>query len=151
MKTPEMASSSETPLSQDLSQDLLHAARYYLGGRRGLIALAVLIAVAGAALNWSWLVALGVAPLLLSLAPCLAMCALGLCMTRMAGQSCSAGTDAARSAAPAAPPPHQALPAVAADVGRVEPIPAEPARPENRTAADGVRRTSHTQTPDERK
>src|SRR3546814_5794878 len=99
MKTSETASPSEKPLSQDL----LHAARYYLVGRRGLIALAALVAVMGAALNWSWLVALGVAPLLLSLLPCLAMCALGLCMNRMAGQSCSAGTDAAKSVAPAAP------------------------------------------------
>tara|TARA_R110002012_G_scaffold313726_1_gene525586 strand:+ start:9602 stop:9799 length:198 start_codon:yes stop_codon:yes gene_type:complete len=34
----------------------------------------------GAALNWDWLTAVGAAPLILSLAPCAAMCALGLCM-----------------------------------------------------------------------
>jgi membrane protein DedA with SNARE-associated domain len=33
---------------------------------------------AGLALNWSWPVAAGVAPLLVALAPCAAMCALGL-------------------------------------------------------------------------
>ncbi|AYE87219.1 hypothetical protein B5M07_14455 [Sulfitobacter sp. D7] len=34
----------------------------------------------GTALNWDWLTAVGAAPLILSLAPCAAMCALGLCM-----------------------------------------------------------------------
>ncbi|RVH28084.1 hypothetical protein CN211_25985 [Sinorhizobium meliloti] len=37
----------------------------------------------GLAFNWNWLVAAGVAPPLLSVLPCLAMCALGLCMNRM--------------------------------------------------------------------
>ena len=72
-----------------LARDLAHAARYYLGGRRGLLVLAVAVVVAGAALNWSWLAAAGVAPLLLGLLPCAAMCALGLCMSRMGG-TCSA-------------------------------------------------------------
>ena len=31
-------------------------------------------------MNWGWLVAVGAAPLILSLAPCIAMCGLGLCM-----------------------------------------------------------------------
>src|SRR3546814_11339425 len=98
MKISETASPSETPLSRDL----LHAARYYLGGRKGLIALAVVIAIAGAALNWSWLVAAGFVPLLLGALPCLAMCALGLCMNKLAGQSCSAGPDVTKRAAPGA-------------------------------------------------
>mgnify|MGYP001306871905 CR=1 FL=1 len=76
---------SETPLRQDL----VHAARYYLGGRRGLSALAAAILAVGLALNWSWLVAIGAAPLVLSLLPCAAMCALGLCMSRMGKGSCS--------------------------------------------------------------
>ncbi|AZO32948.1 hypothetical protein EJ071_29570 [Mesorhizobium sp. M1B.F.Ca.ET.045.04.1.1] len=57
--------------------------RSTLGGRRGLIAAGVAIAVAGLAFNWSWLVAAGIAPALLSLLPCVAMCALGLCTNRM--------------------------------------------------------------------
>lgn len=75
----------------DLSfgQNLGYAVRYYLGNRRALIALALAAAVAGLILNWSWLVALGVAPILLTALPCLAMCALGLCMHKMSGQSCS--------------------------------------------------------------
>lgn len=53
--------------------------RHYLGGRRGLVLLTVAALATGLALNWSWLVAAGIAPLLLALAPCAAMCALGLC------------------------------------------------------------------------
>jgi hypothetical protein len=81
-----------------LTRDLLYAARYYLGGRRGLIALAALALVSGLALNWSWLVAAGIAPLLLGVLPCVAMCALGLCMNRMAGKSCSTRSNAQESA-----------------------------------------------------
>jgi hypothetical protein len=64
--------------------------RLVLGG-----SLAPLVA-AGLAWQWSWLVAIGVAPLLLSVAPCIVMCALALCMTRMGGRSC----DAARPTGP---------------------------------------------------
>ena len=49
--------------------------------RRQILMLAGMAAVAGgAAFNWSWLTAVGVAPVLISLAPCAAMCALGMCM-----------------------------------------------------------------------
>ena len=77
--------------SQDgsLGRDLLYALRYYLGSRRGLLVLAGLAIVAGLALNWSWLAAAGIAPILISVLPCLAMCALGLCMNRSGGKSCS--------------------------------------------------------------
>ncbi len=44
------------------------------------------IAVA-AAWQWSWLVAIGAVPLLLSVAPCAAMCGLDLCMHRMGGRA----------------------------------------------------------------
>ena len=69
----------------------MNAAWPYLGGQRGLIFLAIGIAVAGAALNWSWLVAAGVAPILLAILPCAAMCALGLCMNKAGSNSCSTG------------------------------------------------------------
>ncbi len=49
----------------------------------------------GAALNWEWLTAVGAAPLLLSLAPCAAMCALGLCMR--GSSSCAKNDPVARS------------------------------------------------------
>ena len=73
-----------------LSRDLLYALRYYLGNRRGLLVLAGLVIASGLALNWSWLAAVGIAPILISLLPCLAMCALGLCMNRSGSKSCSA-------------------------------------------------------------
>ena len=62
-----------------------------LGRNRFVLGVVALAAIASAAaLQWSWLVAIGVAPLLLSLAPCAAMCALGLCMHRMGSGSCRA-------------------------------------------------------------
>jgi hypothetical protein len=57
-------------------------------GRRALIGLAVAIVILGLALNRGWLVAAGIAPLLLSALPCAAVCALGVCMGRMGGRSC---------------------------------------------------------------
>lgn len=56
---------------------------------------------AGLALNWGWLTAGGIAPILLSLAPCAAMCALGLCMRGRGAKSCST-----RSKAGVEPLPH---------------------------------------------
>ena len=77
-----------------LGRDLVAAARYYLGGRRGLLLLATVAVVGGLVSSWSWLAAAGIAPLLLSVAPCVAMCALGLCMHRATGSSCAAQKSA---------------------------------------------------------
>lgn len=77
-----------------LARDMLDMARYYLGGRRGIIVLAIAAVVAGLAFNWSWLVAAGIVPVLLTALPCVAMCALGLCMHRIGGRSCSTDTSA---------------------------------------------------------
>src|SRR3546814_10704223 len=82
MTTPRSRETTAT----SLSQDLLYMTRYYLGGRRGLLILAGLVLAAGLVLNWSWLVAVGIAPILIAVLPCVAMCALGLCMSR-AGRS----------------------------------------------------------------
>lgn len=71
-------------------------ARPYLGGRRGLILLAVAVLGAGAALNWGWLIAIGVAPILVSLAPCAAMCAIGACCMKGGGKSCSSDGQRAK-------------------------------------------------------
>lgn len=73
------------PLSR--ADDVIKAAGRKLASRRGLLVLGALIILLGVALNWSWLAALGIAPLLLSLLPCVAMCALGLCMHKMSGRS----------------------------------------------------------------
>ena len=72
---------------QSLTRIVIKRARYFLGGHRGLILLTVSALGAGLVLNWSWLVAAGIAPLLLALAPCAAMCALGLCMNKMGRRS----------------------------------------------------------------
>jgi len=69
-------------------RDFLPAARSHLGGRRVLLAAGAVIAGAGLAFNWSLLVAAGIAPLLLGVLPCVAMCALGLCVNRRASSSC---------------------------------------------------------------
>jgi hypothetical protein len=98
MNTREPAPSSETPLGQDL----LYALRYYLGGRRAWLAIAALAGLGGLILNWSWLVAIGIAPVLIAILPCAAMCALGLCMNRMMGGSCSSAETARTNAQPEA-------------------------------------------------
>jgi hypothetical protein len=53
-------------------------------GRNRLLLSGIALALLAASFvwQWSWLVAIGVAPLLISAAPCVAMCALGLCMHR---------------------------------------------------------------------
>lgn len=95
MKTLEIPKASDT----SLTQGLLYALRYWLGGRRGLIAAAVLTVVGGVVLNWGWLAAAGIAPLILAVLPCVAMCALGLCANKMGGKSCSNKQNEAKVAA----------------------------------------------------
>jgi hypothetical protein len=53
--------------------------RPWLTGRRGLIIGGVAVVGAGLALGWNWLTAVGISPIILSLAPCAAMCAVGAC------------------------------------------------------------------------
>ena len=76
-------------------------------GRRGLVVLAVAALGLGAVLNWSSLVAAGIAPVLLSVLPCAVMCALGLCMNKLfANSTASAAIDQPVDlAAPPAPLP----------------------------------------------
>lgn len=92
-----MNASTEMRKAEELSPARTAVAllRHYLGGRRGLILLAVIALGAGTVLNLSSLVAMGLAPLILALAPCAAMCALGLCMNRMAGKTAPVQSSAA--------------------------------------------------------
>jgi YHS domain-containing protein len=78
------AQSTDTS-DQSLTRDILYAIRYYLGGPRRLIVLAVILIIGGVALNWGWLVAVGLAPFLIAFLPCAVMCALGMCMHKTAG------------------------------------------------------------------
>jgi hypothetical protein len=71
------------PSRASSTRSVLAALRAWSGSRLGLLAIAGVAIVAGLAFNWSWLVAVGIAPLLLSALPCLVMCALGLCMMQM--------------------------------------------------------------------
>lgn len=67
--------------------------RYTLDRRWVLLTIAAVTIAAALSLNWSLLVAIGVAPLILSALPCVAMCGLGLCM-KSSGGSCKGGVDA---------------------------------------------------------
>lgn len=62
-----------------LSADIFRYIRYQLRRRRGLIVGIVTLAVAGLWFSWPWLVVAGIAPILIAIAPCAIMCALGLC------------------------------------------------------------------------
>jgi hypothetical protein len=91
MSSPERAGAT----GPSLAQDWLYALRYWLRSPKGIAVLATSALVVGAALNWSWLVAVGISPLLLTVLPCAVMCGLGLCVNRMTGGSCSTSSSAA--------------------------------------------------------
>ena len=63
-------------------------------GRQGWLVAAFALITAGAALNWGWLTAIGIAPLILSFAPCALMCAAGVCMM-CKSNSCTSKTTSA--------------------------------------------------------
>ncbi len=76
-----------------LTQGVVNIVWPYIGGKRGLIVLAIVVAVGGMTLNWGWLVAAGLAPILLAVLPCAVMCGLGLCMNMAGGKSCSSKNE----------------------------------------------------------
>ncbi len=56
--------------------------------RRGpLLVVGIAALGAGMALNWGWLTAVGVAPIILALAPCALMCAVGICCSKEGNQA----------------------------------------------------------------
>ena len=69
-----------------LSRDVLATMRGRLAmvharlGTRGLILVAALAVAAIGYSSWGWLVAIGLAPIILGVLPCAGMCAMGLCM-----------------------------------------------------------------------
>ena len=62
----------------------------WIGNRRALALSGLALGGAGLTLGWDWLTAVGVAPLIVATAPCLIMCALGLCMM---GKGNKAGSE----------------------------------------------------------
>ena len=58
----------------------------------GLAALALALV-----LGWEWLTAIGLASVILSVLPCLAMCALGICMNKRPGSSCEIQPGSSRA------------------------------------------------------
>ncbi len=95
---------SRTPTRPSLTQDVLQAARYHLGNRWVLLGLGSLAVIAGLLFGgWAWLVAAGLAPVILSVLPCLVMCAFGICMMGRSDKSQSTAphdaTDATTSSA----------------------------------------------------
>jgi hypothetical protein len=77
---------------------LADPARRWFRGRRALILTAVAVAGGRTWFGWPWLAAAGIAPVLLSLAPCAAMCAVGICTMKACskpGSSIPADTDPA--------------------------------------------------------
>lgn len=54
----------------------------WVSGPRRMWLLSAVVVAGGLALGWDQLVLLGVAPLLVSLLPCLVMCGLGLCIMK---------------------------------------------------------------------
>lgn len=91
-----------TTLPNERASIGVQATLKWLGSRR-LVLVGIALGVIGAGLTWqwSWLVAIGIAPLLVSVAPCVAMCALGLCMG-FRGSS-AASNNAASKVATAVP------------------------------------------------
>jgi hypothetical protein len=65
------------------TSDVFGVARRFVGPRQGLLLLAGLALTLGLVFKWNWLVAVGIAPVLVSLLPCAAMCALGVCMHKI--------------------------------------------------------------------
>lgn len=58
----------------------------WLRGWRGLALLVAVVAAVAIGVGWNWLAGIGALSILITALPCLAMCALGLCMQRVVGR-----------------------------------------------------------------
>jgi hypothetical protein len=72
-----------SPTSPSLRAGLVGRLGTYWGSRSGLLVLGGIALTLGVGLNWAWLAAAGITPILIGLLPCAAMCALGLCLPRL--------------------------------------------------------------------
>lgn len=81
MESPKSANTNGAAAAQSCCAP---AGRSGLLRSRNVLIGAALLGVGGALFfGWNWLVAAGFASLIISLLPCLVMCGLGLCMSRM--------------------------------------------------------------------
>jgi hypothetical protein len=112
---------NESVPETSLTTDILRYLRYQLRGRRGLVASGLGAAAVSLWFGWPWLAAAGLAPILVAIAPCAIMCALGFCTMK----ACS---TAARSPDSATPPDVLQVPEPPASAETVEdaalPVPA---------------------------
>jgi hypothetical protein len=99
---PGNANSPATPSCRSTATFPPDVVRSWMRDRRILAGAGLVIGGSGVALGWDWLTAIGVTPLIVSAAPCLLMCAFGLCMIgrRRQANSGSAGTAPADPANP---------------------------------------------------
>jgi hypothetical protein len=96
---------STTTAEPSLGRDALSIARYYLANRWALLALGALAVVLGLTFGgWGWLVAAGLAPVILSTLPCLIMCGLGACMMCRSGKKESPSSPSGGAVDAATPP-----------------------------------------------
>lgn len=75
---------SDSSSSNSQRSSLLERVRHLFTFRRALWLVATVVAGLGLTLRWNWLVAAGVAPILVSLLPCAVMCAFGFCAYKAA-------------------------------------------------------------------
>jgi hypothetical protein len=71
------------------AQKAINAVWPFIGTKKARLFLILGIVATGMFFNWGWFVAAGIAPLILGVLPCAAMCALGLCMRPGKDGSCS--------------------------------------------------------------
>ncbi|MGX1501041.1 hypothetical protein ACSSV1_006110 [Labrenzia sp. MBR-25] len=114
---------SNTAHETSLSADIYRYIRYQLRGRRGLIAAAVIFAIPALWLSWPWLVLVGLAPILIAIAPCAIMCALGLCTMK----ACSSDRGSQAGSCSKSQVNDQAVPSVTADNAIADQAPEPPA------------------------
>jgi hypothetical protein len=75
--------------------------RSWISDWRVLAVAGLAVTGAGLGLGWGWLTAVGIAPLIVSTAPCLIMCALGVCMMGRSRQGSSSQPTAGTVEPPA--------------------------------------------------
>jgi hypothetical protein len=102
-----------TSFDASLSHNLLRRLVHQLIGWRLALTVGIALAAGGLWFGWPWLVAAGIAPIILALAPCLlmcgAMCAASLCM-RPKQEKLQAVEDDSKSALASESCCHSALP-----------------------------------------